>query len=331
MNSSFHTVTPYPSPHSAKTNSLVYQKLCGVSLLYLVLFMGRSPGEGNGNPLQYSCLENSMDGGAWWATVHGVAKSGIWLSDFTFTIICCVPISLRTMREKKNNQPFSLGLNLSSASIRWTPTVSKHYAGWWIDGWKSCGWIALAISQAVNNAREVAPAMGWAVRGRRGCVLREWESMESIPFVSVVDLSRFTPGQESKGAGWSMEHFNTWWFVCCYSNCASLFCGYRNRLSQRRWLQFWRWEVWQGSEWVKIKELTGCVHSGGPVANLASSVFERLPTFLSSWSPLLFKPSNSELSFSPMTLFFFFCLLCVRTLGLTWIVWDNLPILRTAD
>ena len=36
---------------------------------------GRSPGEGNGNPLQYSCLENSMDRRAWWATVHGVAKS----------------------------------------------------------------------------------------------------------------------------------------------------------------------------------------------------------------------------------------------------------------
>ena len=35
----------------------------------------RFPGEGNGNPLQYSCLENPMDGGAWWATVHGVAKS----------------------------------------------------------------------------------------------------------------------------------------------------------------------------------------------------------------------------------------------------------------
>ena len=35
---------------------------------------GRSPGEGNGNPLQYSCLENPMDRGAWWATVHGVAK-----------------------------------------------------------------------------------------------------------------------------------------------------------------------------------------------------------------------------------------------------------------
>ena len=40
---------------------------------------------GNGTPLQYSCLENPMDGGAWWATVHGVAKSRTRLSDFTFT------------------------------------------------------------------------------------------------------------------------------------------------------------------------------------------------------------------------------------------------------
>ena len=42
---------------------------------------GRSPGEGNGNPLLYSCLENPMDRGAWWATVHGVMKSGTGLSD----------------------------------------------------------------------------------------------------------------------------------------------------------------------------------------------------------------------------------------------------------
>ena len=46
---------------------------------------GRSPGEGNGNPLQYSCLENSMDRGAWWATVHGVTKSQTRLSNFTLT------------------------------------------------------------------------------------------------------------------------------------------------------------------------------------------------------------------------------------------------------
>ena len=44
---------------------------------------GRSPGEGNGNPLQYSCLENPMDGGARQATVHGIAKNRTRLSDFT--------------------------------------------------------------------------------------------------------------------------------------------------------------------------------------------------------------------------------------------------------
>ena len=42
-------------------------------------------GEGNGTPLQYSCLENSMDRGAWWAAAHGVTKSRTRLSDFTFT------------------------------------------------------------------------------------------------------------------------------------------------------------------------------------------------------------------------------------------------------
>ena len=41
-------------------------------------------GEGNGTPLQHSCLENPMDGGAWWAAVHGVAKSPTRLSDFPF-------------------------------------------------------------------------------------------------------------------------------------------------------------------------------------------------------------------------------------------------------
>ena len=46
---------------------------------------GRSFGEGNDNPLQYSCLEDSMDRGAWWATVYGVTKSQTQLSDHIFT------------------------------------------------------------------------------------------------------------------------------------------------------------------------------------------------------------------------------------------------------
>ena len=53
--------------------------------LYLYLRYCHSSGEGNDNPPQYSCLENPMDGGAWWAAVHGVTKSWTWLSDFTFT------------------------------------------------------------------------------------------------------------------------------------------------------------------------------------------------------------------------------------------------------
>ena len=55
------------------------------SLNYLPLATAGVDGEGNGTPLQYSCLENPMEGGAWWAAVHGVAKSLTRLSDFTFT------------------------------------------------------------------------------------------------------------------------------------------------------------------------------------------------------------------------------------------------------
>ena len=49
--------------------------------------LGSIPGEGNGNPLQYSCLENPMDGEVWQATVHGVSKSRTRLSNFTFTLL----------------------------------------------------------------------------------------------------------------------------------------------------------------------------------------------------------------------------------------------------
>ena len=48
---------------------------CNAGDLGLIPGLGRSPGEGNGNPLQYSCLENPMDRGAWWAIVHGVTES----------------------------------------------------------------------------------------------------------------------------------------------------------------------------------------------------------------------------------------------------------------
>ena len=55
--------------------------------LGLIPGLGRSPGEGNGNPLQYCCLANPMDRGAWQATAHGVTESRTRLSDFTFTFL----------------------------------------------------------------------------------------------------------------------------------------------------------------------------------------------------------------------------------------------------
>ena len=69
---------------------------------------GRSPGGGNGNPLQHSCLQNSMDGGAWWATVHGVAKSWTRLSDFTFNLNLKMTILGYNPQNKRNTHEFIL-------------------------------------------------------------------------------------------------------------------------------------------------------------------------------------------------------------------------------
>ena len=61
------------------------ESACNVGGLGSIPGLGRSPGEGNGYSLQYSCLENSMDKGAWQATVHGITKSWTRLSNFHFT------------------------------------------------------------------------------------------------------------------------------------------------------------------------------------------------------------------------------------------------------
>ena len=69
------TLASLCDPMGFPGGSEVKASACNVGDLGLIRGLGRSPGEGNGNPLQYSCLENPMDGGAWWATVHRVAKS----------------------------------------------------------------------------------------------------------------------------------------------------------------------------------------------------------------------------------------------------------------
>ena len=70
--------------HSFHAGSDGKESACSVGDLGSIPGSGRSPGEGNGNPLQCSCLENPMDGGAWWASVHGVAENRTRLSDSPF-------------------------------------------------------------------------------------------------------------------------------------------------------------------------------------------------------------------------------------------------------
>ena len=69
-----HSVYVFESTYE-NINSVVKNLSANSGDVSMILGLGRSPGGGNGNPLQYSCLENSMDRGAWQATVYGVAKS----------------------------------------------------------------------------------------------------------------------------------------------------------------------------------------------------------------------------------------------------------------
>ena len=81
------SVPPCPSPRSPRFCSL---SLCFcfvnkfISIFLYITYMKKTR-EGNGTPLQYSCLENPMDGEVWWAAVHGIAKSQTRLSNFPFT------------------------------------------------------------------------------------------------------------------------------------------------------------------------------------------------------------------------------------------------------
>ena len=73
--------------------SLVAQRLKRLPAMQETWVQSLEDGEGNGNHLQYSCLENPRDGGAWWAMVHGIAKSWTRLSDLTFTFTFIIYIN----------------------------------------------------------------------------------------------------------------------------------------------------------------------------------------------------------------------------------------------
>ena len=83
----YWSVLPFPSPGDLPYLYSTISFFLSMSFKYVSLSYTLT-GEGNGTPLQYSCLENPMDGGAWWAAVHGVAKSQRRLSHFLFSFSC---------------------------------------------------------------------------------------------------------------------------------------------------------------------------------------------------------------------------------------------------
>ena len=87
-------------------------------------------GEGNGNPLQYSCLGNPMDRGAWWATVHGVAKSQTQLSGFTFTF------HFHVLEKEMATQSIILAWRIPGMGAYWA-AVSGVTQSWTLLTWLS--------------------------------------------------------------------------------------------------------------------------------------------------------------------------------------------------
>ena len=106
--------------------SEVKASACNAGDLGLIHGWRRSPGEGNGNPLQYSCLGNPMDRGAWQATVPGVTKAQTWLSDkrFTFTGFWRI-VLLRCQLH------YSICKSLVKNSSMYYPPLKEVIRQWW--------------------------------------------------------------------------------------------------------------------------------------------------------------------------------------------------------
>ena len=110
--------------------SEVKASACNAGDQDLIPGLGRSPGEGNGNPLQYSYLENPMDGGAWWATVHRVAKSQTQLNDFTHTSLQYFSSQAPTFHPDMNVTSWALVLSYATNTSFPSCASSLFHVSW---------------------------------------------------------------------------------------------------------------------------------------------------------------------------------------------------------
>ena len=109
----------FPGGSEVKASAWNVGDLCSIPV------SGRSPGEGNGNPLQHSCLENPMEGGAQQATVHGVTKSQTGLSDFTHSLTHSLTY-IAVVREKMTLKLLSI-----SPTLSWSIPLLKDWRRKW--------------------------------------------------------------------------------------------------------------------------------------------------------------------------------------------------------
>ena len=143
--------------------------------------LGRSPGEGNGNPLQYSCLENSMEGQAWWAAVHGVAKSWTRLSNFT-------SLSLRVCKKYHNKALFF-------KKVISFPQYTENFS--------SVAQLCPTLATLWTVAYQASPSMGFSRQ----------ENWSGLPFPSPEDLP--DPGIEPGSPALEAEALTSEPLVCC--------------------------------------------------------------------------------------------------------------------
>ena len=106
------------------------------------VWLGRSPGGGNGNTLQFSCLGNPMERGAWWAIDHGITKSQTWFSDWTTTtiynisiwfkiFICMITVFFYLLKCKLQERKDTSSISLFPQCWKNTKLIGSHYQWEW--------------------------------------------------------------------------------------------------------------------------------------------------------------------------------------------------------
>ena len=137
----------------------------------LILGSGRSPGKGNGNPLQYSSLGNPMDRSAWWATVHRITKGQTWLK-WLNTYVCTTVRLTPILRRVLNTHCVKFSFNKQSPSAHSIPELDECFLVW--KAWPSC------VARKAGTQSMDANWISWAVEEGDICSLVGGESQKSL-------------------------------------------------------------------------------------------------------------------------------------------------------